>query len=100
MVKTEDEIKRDIKNHMDKYEKKYSSWYIGVTEDPQRRLFDEHKVDEKKDHWIYSTAVSAEVARKIEKYFIEGLHVDGGKSGGDKDARVVYAYQKTTHTKP
>ena len=45
----------------------YSNYYVGITNDINRRLFDEHNVSEQKDYWIYRTADSKSVAQKVEE---------------------------------
>jgi len=91
------------KEIIDKFEdymsKPYSSWYVGISENPRNRLFKDHNVDEKNNRWTYNTASSSTIAREIEKYFLD-LGCDGGPGGGDKDAKAVYAYKKTTNTNP
>ena len=55
-------------------------WYAGITNDPERRLFEEHKVDEKRGSWIHLRASSESAAREIE----DSLHGKGyrGEGGG------------------
>ena len=48
----------------------YSNYYVGITNDINRRLFDEHNVSAQKDYWIYRTADSKSVAQKVEEYFL------------------------------
>lgn len=100
MAKTEAEVKDYIKDYMDKHGGNYPSWYVGISEDPRDRLFNQHRVDEKNDAWVFSPALSADVARRVERYFVEILHTDGGPGGGDVDAKAVYAYKKKAHTEP
>jgi len=97
---TEFEIKDDIKNYMDKNGGYYSSWYVGISEEPRNRLFNGHNVEENSDAWIYRQATSSIVARRVEKYFCTIVGTDGGLGGGDEDARYVYAYKKNSHTRP
>ena len=48
MAKSEEEIKREIRDFIVKNDGRYSSWHVGISEDPRRRLFDEHKVRRKR----------------------------------------------------
>ncbi len=96
MTKSEEQIKSEIKSFINTNGGAYSDWYVGITEVPKRRL-KEHGVT---DAWIYRQANNVEVARKIEKYFVEILGTDGGTGGGDEDAVYVYAYKKKRHTIP
>lgn len=77
----------------------YSDWYVGITNDVERRMFGEHGVDRAVDAWIYDTAHNSVVARQVEQYFINS-GMKGGSGGGDNTANVVYAYQMNNRTKP
>lgn len=77
----------------------YREWYIGVTADPDQRLFTDHNVDKQNDKWTHAPAENNEVARSVEKYFLD-LGCDGGTGGGDYTSKTAYAYKKNTHTKP
>jgi hypothetical protein len=75
------------------------TWCVAVTNDPRRRLFDEHQVHYQNDAWIYRTAVSESEALHVQSYFLEfGLNEAGGSWGSD--FRMVYAYKKSINTKP
>ena len=73
-------------------------WYVGVTDDAQRRLFDEHQVHYQDDAWIYRTASSELEAQRVEEYFLE-YGLDGGK-GSRCPGSMVYAYRKSISTTP
>ena len=75
------------------------TWYVGVTDDAQGRLFDEHQVHYQNDAWIYRTTASEEEAQRVEEYFME-YGLDGRKGGGRQGYRMVYAYRKSVSTKP
>jgi hypothetical protein len=99
-VATQQDIISDIKAHIQKGGGRYRDWYVGITENPRHRLFNDHGVHEKGDWWIYRQASSAAAARRIEDYFVNTLGTDGGLGGGDEDAVYVYAYKKNSHTRP
>lgn len=94
---TESSIISDFKNHFSG--KRYQDCYVGIAKDARDRLFKEHGVSEQDGHWIYRTADGHRVARNVEKYFIDA-GMDGGPSGGDESTQQVYAYKKTSSTKP
>lgn len=94
-----EQIKADFLKHMHTCGGSYPSWYVGITNDAQRRLFAEHGVNKDSGVWIFRTADSSETARRAEQYFIS-LGMDGGTGGGDHTAKVVYAYRKTSSTNP
>ena len=93
------EIIKEIEDYVNKCGGFSSSWYIGITEDPGDRLFNEHNVSEKEGIWIYRTTSSSEIARNVEQHFL-GLGMDGGSGGGDYLSKAVYCYQKTYLTSP
>lgn len=98
MADSEEKIRDDIRNYIGG--SGYSSWYVGISEDPRNRLFNQHMVDEESDRWIFRWATSADVARRIERYFIDILGTDGASGGGDVDTRAVYGYKKKPYTDP
>ena len=97
MAKSKQEIINDIENFITG---NLSSWYVGISEEPKKRL-EAHgvKFDPVNTSWIYREASNDEIAREIEKYFIK-KGTDGGDGGGDEDARYVYGYKKSSETNP
>lgn len=85
-------IVNDINEHLTKSGKRYySDFYIGITDDIERRLFKEHNVSRENSWWIYRTATDAETARRVEKYFLsKGMR--GAPSGGNDSSDTVYCY--------
>ncbi len=93
-------IINNIKSYIDNVGGSYSEWYVGISKDARYRLFVEHSVDENSDNWIYRTAFNSEIARQVEKYFLDIIGTDGGTGGGDDSTNMVYAYKKNSHTNP
>lgn len=91
------QIINDIENHF--RSKRYSNCYIGISSDARDRLFNAHGVSEENGHWIIRTADGHRVAREVEQHFLNA-GMDGGPSGGDASTRTVYAYLKTSSTRP
>lgn len=75
----------------------YQDFYVGITNDPERRLFKEHKVLKDNAWWIYSKADTSDIAKEVEKHYLE-LGLRGGTGGGDNDATFVYCYRVTPFT--
>ena len=90
-------IKR-IESYMSKFDGDYSDWYVGITKDLDEKLFELHKVDEN-GKWIAFGADTEEVAKKIQKYFLD-KKTDGNPTQLEEDARIVYAYKKNSMTVP
>lgn len=70
----------------------YFEFYIGVTNDVERRLFDEHRVYRKGMCWIYVRADNAAIAREVERYY-QDLGMRGSTGGGDDESTYVYCYE-------
>ncbi len=99
MVKTAQQIADDINNHLQKDSvTHYSAYYIGITNDIERRLFNEHNVS-KEGHWfIYRKAISKAAAQAVEEHFLnKGMQGDTG--GGSDDTTWVYCYRISNQTK-
>lgn len=93
MAKTAQEILDAIYEHLEKSSAtNYSDFYIGITNDVERRLFNEHNVP-RENHWrIHDKAVSKASAQKVEEHFLDkGMKGDTG--GGTDDSVYVYCYE-------
>lgn len=90
-------IKR-IEAYMRKFEGDYSDWYIGITKDLDEELFNLHKFEEN-SIWISFGADTDEVAKKIEKYFLD-KKTEGNPTDLEEDTRIVYVYKKNSNTTP
>ncbi len=100
MSEEEKKVIQEIRDYILKCGGSYSAWYVGIAQNPQSRLFNDHAVNEKSDSWIYRKVSSSDSARNIEQYFIETLKTDGDTGGGDDSTDSVYAYKKNNHTNP
>lgn len=75
----------------------FNEFYIGITDNPRRRLFEEHGVSEKNSWWLYIEAIDSETARNVEKHYLEkGMR--GGTGGGNRESHFVYCYTVTPTT--
>ena len=75
------------------------TWYVGITDDPQGRLFDEHQVHYQNYAWIYRTVASELDAQRVQEYFLE-FGLDGRKGALRSGSCKPYAYRKGVSTKP
>jgi len=75
------------------------NWYVGIAQYPRDRLFGGHGVREQLDSWIYVPTPSTEIAREIERYFINEKQTKGGDGGGNGFTKSVYAYRTASHTR-
>ena len=99
---TKQEIIDAIEKHLGcSLKRYYQDFYVGITSDINARLFDAHNVPERGHWYIYRLADTEDIAREVEKYFLD-LGMDGGTGGGTGDGNVqyVYCYEKGTNTRP
>ncbi len=99
MKYTQNQIIAAIDAHLQESTKQYySDFYIGITNDVNRRLFTEHNVDRDNAWWIYIDAIDKATAQAVEEhYFGQGMNGDTG--GGTDDSTYVYCYQISNSTK-
>jgi hypothetical protein len=70
----------------------YSSWRIGLTQDPDDRKKQHDNKQRRTAHWKQWRADSLSDAEQIESHFISERHMQG-KTGGVLDAgKTVYVY--------
>jgi len=99
-TKTKQEIINDLDAHMKDGGGGYPAWYVGIASDARDRLFNDHKVKEKGDSWVFRQTSFSGVAREIQDYFVDTLGTDGGAGKGVVFTDMVYAYKKASHTDP
>lgn len=81
MAKNYDTIIKEIDAHLSKSGRRYySDFYIGITKDVEQRLFGDHNVSKDNSWWIYRTAETNEIARAVEKHYLD-LGMRGGQGG-------------------
>jgi len=91
MSYTANQIITDINNYMREHPHPNKDWYVGIASSARDRLFNDHNVAEQGGTWIFRKAVSADVAREVEKAYLDAGY-DGGPGGGDDSSMYVYAY--------
>ena len=80
---------------------KRSILYVGITEEIERRLFEEHKLNKEENRcWIFGKCSNSNVAREIESYLINKYNTDGNSGGGNDNTYYVYVYKKNYSTNP
>ena len=96
---TYQEIIDAINAHLQKsFKNKWNDFYVGITDNIDERLHGFHKVP-KEGHWYrWCKADSEQIARDVEKYFLE-KGMDGDTGGGDSDTVFVYCYEIGYDTK-
>lgn len=94
MAKTKQEIINNIRTYISNSNTTYPNWHIGIAQDPEKCLFNDHNIQKENSWWIYSYTGTGNIAREIEKYFLD-LGCKGGDTGGDKNSKHIYAYKIT-----
>jgi hypothetical protein len=75
----------------------WHDWYVGITDDADRRLIEEHKASHNTS--IYISVDFPATARDVKKFLIEHYGMDGSPAG-EEYPRFVYAFKKTANTDP
>ncbi len=93
-----DQIVADFDSHLQSSQREYySDFYVGITNDVERRLFGEHNVQREKNWWIFREALDKVTAQKVEEYYLDkGMQGDTG--GGNDDTVFVYCYEIDNNT--
>lgn len=96
---TAQELYSAIDEHLGKSKRQYyREFYCGITDDVNRRLFHEHNVSEENGFWIYGPADNINVAREVEKHYLD-LGMQGSGGGGTDQSIWVYCYLVMQYTK-
>lgn len=91
----------DIEGYIATNGGKYNEWYVGITNDKDRRVFGEHKVNKDTDAWITRGTNSVDIATEVEDHFTKVKDTDGRSGGGiEENSTIVYAYKKNNNTNP
>lgn len=96
---SKEEVIRTYENLIGMDGSDYNEWYIGITNDIERRLYAEHSVRQYIDKYDYNLVTSGEVASEIEMYFLE-KGCDGHQGGTRPSSRWIYIYKKAPQTNP
>ncbi len=95
------QIKFDILAYVKEFNSDFTGWYVGITEDPQKMLFETHGLDRDKDIWLYKQAVSFAACRTVQRFYIENRKMDGHLAqNGSVDTDCVYLYHKSERSTP
>lgn len=93
MAKDFKTIVGEINSHLAKSGRRYySDFYIGITNDVERRMFREHNVSKENTWWIYRTANNSSIAQDVENHFLKKGMRGNKDGGGDETTNIVYCY--------
>ena len=74
-------------------------WFAGIASNPEKKLFNHHRVDRKNGAWIYRLAASPDAAREV----LDALVATGCETQPDPaefEGTLVYVYLKSEQTRP
>ena len=101
MIHSVQQIKFEIFGQIKEFGSQFNEWYVGVSSDPAKALFEEHGVDRETDVWLYKQALTFTACQTVQRYFLQNLKTDGIEvSEANEDTDCVYLYKKSHRTKP
>lgn len=97
---TYDEIIKGFDEHLKKSGCRfYSDIYIGMTNDAEKRLFDDHHVAKDEQWWVYAMADNEEIAHQVKEHYLDkGMRGPLSSEKLDDNATIVYCYAITPKT--
>jgi hypothetical protein len=99
MILSVQQVKYELLAYMKEFDPGFSNWYVGISNDPKRTLFDAHGVRDAEDPWLYKQLLTFRAARTVQAYFIEHLKTKGDPPSAEtEDYDCVYLYKIEQHT--
>ncbi|MFQ5455061.1 MAG: hypothetical protein ACE5EA_02515 [Nitrospirota bacterium] len=95
-LRSVEEIIEDFDEHIHRCGGNYSVWYVGITSNPDRSLFDKHSVNRERDAWIYYNCGVKRITQQVEEFFLR-KGCNSATDSSDKSGNYVYAYKKSSH---
>ena len=91
------EIVSRIRDHVKKRGGTPSKWFVGVSAEPRKTLFEMHAVRQKGDNWVLARARSAAIAQKVKLFLTTkaGMTVIS-EPVGNGDFVFVYVFKKNS----
>ncbi len=75
----------------------YSDFYIGITDDVERSLLDDHRISPDTDIWLYSEVQTPSAALQVLNHFLtKGMQ--GAPDDAPAQATTIYCYVITDTT--
>jgi hypothetical protein len=72
----------------------FFEWYIGLSDQPAKTLFEVHMVDKSNDIWFYEDVPSASEAGKLQNYFLT-MGCMGKKENNLNRKVYIYAFHRS-----
>jgi hypothetical protein len=99
MILSVQQVKYEILAYIKEFDPNFPNWYVGISNDPKRALFDVHGVRDPGDPWLYKQLLTFRAARTVQDYFVSHLKTKGDPPGAEsEDYDCVYLYRIDQHT--
>ena len=95
-----DKTIQELKEFMDMYQCPYDRWFVGISDDPRKRLSEKHLVNKTYSACIIRQTPDPDVAWIVGIYLTQVLGAEGSLSNGRENATFIYTYLKTKGTRP
>ena len=93
MVYSVQQIKFEFLSYIKEFGGKVEDWRIGLADDARSALFEDNRVDEQQDIWLWKPALTPVAARTVYRYMTEQLHVPPVERPGD--GVCIFLFKKT-----
>jgi hypothetical protein len=77
----------------------YFDWFIGLTDNAEKTLFEDHKLNQGSDMWIYEEVPSDSDAFRIREFFLN-MGCAGDLVYNSNKIQYIYAYRRSSNTHP
>jgi hypothetical protein len=100
MIISVQQAKYELLAYIKEFDPTFPHWYVGVSDDPKRSLFECHGVKDAHDPWLYKQLLTNRAARTVQQYFVGQLGTFGAYTeAGSEDHDCVYLYKIAAHTR-
>ncbi len=100
MILSVQQVKYELLAYIKEFDPSFGNWYVGVSDDPKRALFETHAVRDADDPWLYKQLLTLRAARTVQAYFVAHLKTKGQAPDTEsEDFDCVYIYKINEHTR-
>lgn len=100
MIMSVQQVKYEFLAYIKEFDPRFSNWYVGISDNPRRTLFETHGVRDASDPWLYKQLLTFRAARTVQAYFTEHLKTRGHVPAAlSEDLDCVYLYKIDEHTR-
>jgi hypothetical protein len=100
MILSVQQVKYEFLAYIKEFDESFGNWYVGISDNPKRALFETHAVRDDRDPWLYKQLLTFRAARTVQAYFLEHLKTKGQVPDSEsEDFDCVYLYKINQHTR-